>query len=171
MTSGTPFPTPPPLSPEAAGPDAHVPGASPGQALGRFFTGFARFHGRAGRAEYWWVFALNVVVLLGGMIAFAVLQPPTDAYGEPIGSTAASGTVMVLLGLYLLAIFLPSIALNARRLYDVNMSGWMQLLSAVPVVGGFFMPVIALMPSVPAGARFDRPAPAPLPYLTPASFR
>ena len=171
MTYGTPFPTPPPLSPEAAGPDAHVPGASPGQALGRFFTGFARFHGRAGRAEYWWVGALNLVVLFGGAIIAAALEPPTDKYGDQLGSAGSSGIVIMVLVLYLLAVLLPSLALNARRLHDVNLSGWMQLFSVVPGIGGFFMPIVALIPSVPAGARFDHPALAAQPYLTSADSR
>lgn len=40
-----------------------------------------------------------------------------------------------LAGLFSLAILLPSIGLGARRLHDIGMSGWWQLIGIIPVVG------------------------------------
>lgn len=38
-------------------------------------------------------------------------------------------------GLFSLAILLPSIGLGARRLHDIGMSGWWQLIGIIPLIG------------------------------------
>jgi len=40
-----------------------------------------------------------------------------------------------ILGLLNLAIFIPSLAVGARRLHDIGRSGWLQLLILVPIAG------------------------------------
>ena len=69
------------------------------------FAKYADFEGRAKRPEYWW-FALFCVV---GALAL-----------EMVGSYFSWA--------FSLATFLPSLAAGARRLHDLNKSGWMQLL-------------------------------------------
>lgn len=74
---------------------------------------YADFTGRARRKEYWMFTLFNVIIV-------TVL--------ELIGFS-------LLLGLYSLATLVPVWAVTARRLHDINRSGWWQLLSLIPIVG------------------------------------
>ncbi|MBK1991409.1 DUF805 domain-containing protein [Campylobacter sp. 2018MI35] len=40
----------------------------------------------------------------------------------------------IILGLYFIFTFLPNLAVNARRLHDINLSGWWQLIGLIPYV-------------------------------------
>lgn len=89
------------------------------------FCQYARFSGRATRAEYW-VFVITFGLLwaalfLGGMVAMiagATLpgQNETLIMGGSIAILAFAVTYLVML--------LPSMALQVRRLHDVGFSGW-----------------------------------------------
>ena len=74
---------------------------------------YAQFNGRASRSEFWY-FCLAVVIY------FFVA-------GFLLGMTVVSDEVFGLATLVLfIPIFIPSIAVAARRLHDINQSGWMQ---------------------------------------------
>ncbi|MFC8039041.1 DUF805 domain-containing protein [Paenarthrobacter sp. NPDC057355] len=133
-------------------------GAPIGAAIQRFFKKYATFTGRASRSEYWWVaLALGVIGL--------ILQILTGILGAAGATTTSSGTVpgpgaavgVILIVVFYLAVLVPSIALLVRRLHDGNFSGWLALLGLVPFVGGLAILVLALLPSNPAGQRFDQP--------------
>ena len=88
------------------------------EAVRLFFTRYTDFQGRSRRSEYWWVTLFNILVGLVGGILLAVL----GGYGS--GDLNAAGFIIVaLLGLYMLAIIVPSIALFVRRLHDINQTG------------------------------------------------
>ncbi|WP_347109877.1 DUF805 domain-containing protein [Paenarthrobacter sp. S56] len=134
-------------------------GAPIGAAIQRFFKKYATFTGRASRSEYWWAaLALAVIGL--------VLQLLTGILGSAGATVSANGTAVpgpgavvgfILLGIFYLAVLVPSIALLVRRLHDGNFSGWLALLGLIPFVGGLVVLVFALLPSNPAGQRFDVP--------------
>jgi|AntRauTorckE6833_2_1112554.scaffolds.fasta_scaffold03546_1 uncharacterized membrane protein YhaH (DUF805 family) len=46
--------------------------------------------------------------------------------------------------LFALAVFLPSVAITARRLHDIGKSGWWQLLFLIPVIGLIVMIVFLI---------------------------
>jgi uncharacterized membrane protein YhaH (DUF805 family) len=86
---------------------------------------YANFSGRASRAEFWWftlfVMIVYVVVMfvagaVGGSIAAA---SPTSAL-----ATGSFGLLSVLMIVFWLALLVPSIAVQLRRLHDTNRSGW-----------------------------------------------
>jgi uncharacterized membrane protein YhaH (DUF805 family) len=64
---------------------------------------------------------------------------------------------MILAVIWGLGTIVPSLALLARRLHDVNLSAWLILLVLVPILGGLALLVMTILPSNPAGQRFDRP--------------
>ncbi|WP_306293905.1 DUF805 domain-containing protein, partial [Leifsonia sp. NCR5] len=134
-------------------------GAPLGAAFVRFWKKYARFDGRASRSEYWWWFFVNAIVGLVLYILLLVLGlsgATTDDSGRSVpGPGFAVG--IVLLVLWGLATIVPGIALTARRLHDVNLSGWLILLVLIPSLGGIAIFVMTLLPPNPAGARFDRP--------------
>jgi len=83
-----------------------------GESIQTCFSKYAEFSGRADRTEYWW-FELFLLLLM-------------------IGAGMLNDTLTNLVSL---AVMLPSFAVGARRLHDVNKSGWWQLLYLVPIVG------------------------------------
>ena len=77
---------------------------------------YAVFKGRASRAEYWYFFLFNVVIIF-------VLHL-IDFIG--IGAAETSGKVFI--NLYQVAVLTPYIAIGVRRMHDVNKSGWYLLI-------------------------------------------
>ena len=88
------------------------------------FSKYFRFSGRSTRAEYWW-WTLFVVM---ADIVLAVVDTLTGTMGM-FGDSGLLGA------LFELAILIPSFALGARRLHDIDRSGWWQLLWLVLVIG------------------------------------
>ncbi|MGO1515998.1 MAG: DUF805 domain-containing protein [Arthrobacter sp.] len=134
--------------------DQPLYGASFGQAIKRFFKKYATFSGRASRSEFWFFALFNAIVytvFYGLAIGFGL------AGSDPVtGEMGAGGAIpSLVIGLYGLAIIIPSIALSVRRLHDGNFSGFLYLLILVPILGGLVVLVLMIMPSVPEGARFD----------------
>ena len=82
------------------------------------FRKYVDFEGRASRSEYWWFYLFTWILSLGG----SVMDNMTDS-GELFYWITAIAT------------FTPAIAAGARRLHDVNKSGWWQLISGLPFVG------------------------------------
>lgn len=76
------------------------------------FQKYADFNGRAKRPEYWW-FALFCFI---GSLALGVV-------GDSLSL------------IFSLITLLPSLAAGARRLHDLNKSGWLQLLWLIPILG------------------------------------
>lgn len=155
------YPSPYTSAPVAAPAHGEVPldqplyGASFGQAIKRFFKKYATFSGRASRSEYWWVQLFNAIIV-GVLYAVATammvgsINPNT---GEV--TSAAFGVPMLILGLYGLAVIVPSIAITVRRLHDANFSGFFYFLVFGFGIGGLALLIMNLLPSAPEGARFD----------------
>jgi len=93
-----------------------------GGAVRTCFNKYAAFSGRARRPEFWYFALFNI---LAGSVASVV---------DMILFGAGSG-VSPLNGIYGLAVLVPSIAVGARRLHDIDRSGWWQLIGLVPIVG------------------------------------
>ncbi|AWB47543.1 DUF805 domain-containing protein [Gemmobacter aquarius] len=106
------------------------------QAVKSVFSNYATFSGRASRSEFWWWVLFSIIV--SGILTYIDL---TLLGSGDLQSTAGDGGIGFSLnlgllgGLWTLATVLPAIALGARRLHDVGQSGWMLLLSIVPLLG------------------------------------
>lgn len=112
-----------------------------GLAIKTCFSKYADFTGRASRPEYWWFFLLSVIV-------YFVTSFVDGVTGLPIFNL-----------LVMLALLLPSLSVGARRLHDMNYSGWWLLLALIPVLGGIALIVWFCMPGTPGANRFGE-APA-----------
>lgn len=83
-----------------------------GESIKTCFSKYAEFSGRAARSEYWWFELFCLLVIVGaGMV------------NETLSNLVS------------LALALPSLAVGARRLHDIDKSGWWQLLYLIPVIG------------------------------------
>ncbi|WP_053367925.1 DUF805 domain-containing protein [Bacillus sp. FJAT-27245] len=98
---------------------------------------YAVFKGRARRKEYWMFTLISII------IAFVL-----TLIEELIGLGA------ILSGLFSLAIFIPSLAVTARRLHDTGRSGWMMLLALIPLIGGIILLVFAAQDSRPGTNQY-----------------
>jgi uncharacterized membrane protein YhaH (DUF805 family) len=133
-------------------------GASLPIAFGRYWRKYATFSGRASRSEYWW---WELIALIFGAIVMAIYIPSLIAAvsgHDGFRFNAGIIVVIVLAGLWTLATIVPTLALTWRRLHDVNLSGGFWFLGFIPSVGGLIVLVLTVLPSNPAGARFDEPA-------------
>ena len=83
---------------------------------------YADFSGRAARSEFWWFVLFGI---LGGIVTtiidIMILGYSIESYG-PLNI------------IFTIALILPGIAVTARRLHDVNRSGWWQLIE-LTIVG------------------------------------
>lgn len=159
-----PYPPPPALPPYSSGPvnppgevPLHLPhyGISFGAAIRRFFAKYATFSGRASRSEYWWVMLALTLFYIGWVVLLLTAQGLTGGFTDEDELTDAFWAVLVLGLVAALALVVPSIAVQVRRLHDANLSGWFWLMNLIPYAGGIIMLVFMLLASKPEGARFD----------------
>lgn len=149
-------------------------GATPVQAVTRFFRSYARFSGRASRSEYWWAFlayalttTLSWMLLIGSLIAQNALTFPPRAASESFDETAAAMGIVVLFAfvfaLLVSAGFLvPMLSVAWRRFQDAGYPGPLALISLsgiVPYIGWVGQVVVLAFMATPSqvtGRRFDR---------------
>ena len=101
---------------------------SPIQAIKICYSKYANFEHRASRSEYWY-FTIYFYLTVFTIAFFSRL------------STALEVPISALVLIFVLVNFLPGLAVTARRLHDINFSGWWLLL---PVPFAF----------LPAGFKF-----------------
>lgn len=113
---------PPPYGPQGFGPQGFgpqmgphatvVPAPSFFECVKLYFTQYAKFTGRSRRSEYWYVVLFNFLV----------------------GIVLSLSGVQMLGYIYSLATFVPDLALQCRRLHDINRSGhwlWVKYLAII----------------------------------------
>ena len=90
------------------------------------FNKFAVFSGRASRSEFWFFVLFG---FLGGIIAVIIdVMILGYAFEE-------NGPINLI---FSVALIVPSISVAARRLHDINKSGWWQLLW-ITIIGGILL--------------------------------
>ena len=114
------------------------------EAVQACFKKYATFSGRAAKAEFWW-FALFqfVACLVAGMLSDML-------------------SMVVSLGL-----LLPALAVGARRLHDIDKSGWLQLLWIIPVIGWAILIYWLVQPTGPANQYGGGPSTEGEPVVVP----
>ena len=92
---------------------------------------YADFNGRATRSEYWYFvlgnFLVAVPVYVCAMIA---------GLNENVLLSIVSFSFY---GLFILATLVPGLAVVARRLHDVNRSGWFYFIGFIPLIGAIIL--------------------------------
>lgn len=96
------------------------------------FTNYINFSGKSSRAEYWWVYLVNlmieVLLFILSLIVFTALTK--DATGILIGFIIG----YLLASMYGLIILIPSVALATRRYRDAGVSPWWLLILSLAAI-------------------------------------
>jgi len=101
---------------------------------------YFQFSGRMHRDEFWWFTLMNALILIA--ISIDTLLPFIKIL---------SGVIWVI---YILAISLPVLGAQVRRLHDIGMSGWWMLINFIPYIGIIVIFIMDLLPSNPSGEKY-----------------
>lgn len=115
-----------------------------------FFTRYFDFRGRSRRKEYWYPVLFNTLVYMALnilSIIFIVLAARSNS-GNVFAAISLILSIVVLI--YAIAIIIPSIAVQVRRLHDIGKSGWYILVSVIPIIGGIMMFIWMVTDSEPS---------------------
>lgn len=106
-----------------------------GQAVKSCFNQYCGFKGRASRAEFWWFTLFTYIVgFVLGFVDGLLITSTENAFFALLGFR----------GLFSLGVFLPALAVTARRLHDTDKSGWWMLLY-LTIIGGIVVFIFTLL--------------------------
>jgi uncharacterized membrane protein YhaH (DUF805 family) len=107
-------------------------------------TKYAVFTGRARRSELWW-FVLFTFLL--GIVTAILDNVAGTTTGEGANRIGFINTIVSL------AILLPYLGVQVRRLHDTGRSGWWLLIGLIPLVGLIVLIVFYVQDSEPGDNR------------------
>lgn len=113
--------------------------------IGAYKDKYADFSGRARRKEYWMFYLFYILTV----IVLAFLMGVVSEINETLSTFVAAIFVLFVIGS-----IIPTLAITARRLHDLNMSGWWQLLFLIPYVGSLVIFIFTLLPGTKGVNRF-----------------
>ena len=99
---------------------------------------YSNFSGRSRRSEYWY-FHLFVALAYTAVIVVCMSRP-------------ALGGLLALVGV--VALVVPSVAVNVRRLHDIDHSGWWIWIGVVPLIGPILLLIWHCTPGTVGSNRF-----------------
>ncbi|MFI8483373.1 DUF805 domain-containing protein [Pseudomonas sp. NPDC078700] len=144
---------PSPTVPAPTAPAVHTPYAPPQAPVGEHLPAFGELKpfttdGRIGRLRFLaWTFVLMLVC--------------APLFGIAAAGSSISATVGVILILIVtVAIAVVGVMINVQRLHDIGWSGWLLLITIVPLVGSVFSLLILCVPGTNGPNRYGPPPPA-----------
>ena len=112
-----------------------------GQAISSGFSNYVNFSGRAPRSGFWyWILFWYIAFIIAVIVDFYAFSSLRGQMG-PISSLTS------------LALFLPSLAVSARRLHDIDRTAWWLLL-ILTLIGSIVLLVWYCMRGTPGPNRF-----------------
>lgn len=102
---------------------------------------YANFTGRARRKEFWFFSFVYMIIYIGlFLIEFKLWAYP------------------ILTLLFVFAMIIPSLAVQVRRLHDINKSGWSICVGFIPLVGGILLLIWLCTETTPEDNQWGKPA-------------
>ena len=134
----------------------------------KMMKNYVNFNGRTTRADFWKAVAVYFVLnLIVGIPSFIIsfIQGFNAGYSySASGVATATGGVLAVLGfifglietIFALAHLLPLLAMEARRLHDINKSAWFLLLYLLVccAIGPIILIVFYCLPAVEEGKQY-----------------
>lgn len=116
------------------------------------------FRGRAMRREYWLFLVQLVIAYFLAMIVLGmILGAASGLYPGTVDVESGLAVVFIVYGVLLLGL-IPYLSASVRRLHDHDKTGWLFLLSFIPLVGWIFFLIMMLTPGT-QGANSYGPDP------------
>lgn len=109
---------------------------------------YADFNGRSRRKEYWMFILFQIIILVPVILLTGVLGGIDD------NGDASSSITLIIVGLFFLGMFIPSLAVQVRRFHDQDKSGWFVLLGLIPYLGGIAVFIFMLLDGTKGENRF-----------------
>lgn len=103
------------------------------------FKGYVIWNARSTRAEFWWWVLANFLALL----VLSIISGAINSDGA-------------LVGIFLLATFIPNISIQIRRFHDTDRSGGWYWIGLIPIVGVIIQLVFFCDNSSPTATRWNR---------------
>ncbi|ARC33191.1 MAG: DUF805 domain-containing protein [Streptococcus salivarius] len=112
----------------------------------KFWKGYVDFTGRSTRSDYWFAVLANILVIWAFGIITSIFIVANG--GSMDGALGTIATVMILaMFVYCLAVILPFISIQVRRLRDAGYHWALIFLSLIPYLGGFIIFILTLQPT------------------------
>jgi uncharacterized membrane protein YhaH (DUF805 family) len=108
------------------------------------FDKYAEFDGRSRRSEFWYFRLFQLIVIFGLLILAGI--------GSLIHDVVAF-LVLGVLALFVIACFIPSLAVTVRRFHDAGQSGWLLLLD-VFCTGGIVTLIFGCLDGQPGHNKY-----------------
>jgi uncharacterized membrane protein YhaH (DUF805 family) len=102
---------------------------------------YTDFSGRARRTEYWMFVLFNLLFSIAAMV-IDNLVGITFSFTNPTTGDLMPFFYGYVYLLYVLAVFLPGLAVLVRRLHDAGKSGWMFFICLIPIIGAIWLLVL-----------------------------
>ena len=108
-----------------------------------------KFSGRSNRPEFWYfVFYYTIFYIILGIIDSIFLGwQPSDP-----SSIGILGTIFNLI------VLIPSLSITARRLHDINKSGWNLLWMLIPIFGALYIIILNILKSTDGDNKYGSPS-------------
>lgn len=112
------------------------------QSIGTCFRKYAQFSGRASRSEFWWFllfqFAGDTLFEYFDIQVFSIFGTNGEIDNLLEGVMSFLGLSNGLFGtVFGVFVLIPGLAVTSRRLHDIDMSGWWQLVPYVALLSIF----------------------------------
>ena len=109
-----------------------------GEAITSGFKKTFVYQGRASLSEFWWFQLFHILALVGLFLLFCIVLFLTGPSQDHASVSPVAGLMGMILFLYVFGMFLPLLSLAVRRLHDSDKSGFLLLISFIPL-GGFVL--------------------------------
>jgi uncharacterized membrane protein YhaH (DUF805 family) len=138
------------------------------EAIKTCFQKYAEFRGRASRPEFWWFALLYYLVILVPIVPLIAVGSVGrgDQPWDKADMNVAGVIFGIVIGVAVLALLIPYLAVGTRRLHDTGKPGWWWFITLVPF-GSIILIVFWAIEGdkgsnqygPPPGARSVQPAP------------
>lgn len=107
---------------------------------------YADFNGRTSVKTYWSAILGNFIITIALSVLCGIIFS-IFAFASESGAGIGFVVICAILGLYMLAILVPSLSIAARRLHDAGFPALLLLVTFVPTVGQVALIVMLCLPS------------------------
>lgn len=119
---------------------------------------YANAKGRAGRKEFWWFYAIHLLILFFLVFTETLLRNMAPSFRGELFAKLSDGLSRGVLGtLYTLVTLPPYICIIIRRFHDIGKSGNWYWLSTLPLVSLYCLYLLA-KPGTPEANKYGLPS-------------